>query len=201
MHRLIVSLSLLVAIAANARADLVKSEGFDASAATSLKVLEPVGAHLFVELPGGVKEDTVPSIISLPNRDAYVTVKVVAPDGQSWMGKVEIKALHQTVLRFSSGGGAQPARAAARFTGRLVNDSAAERCGGGGENVRFVVYAGGQAVAQTQLVFPGQEVTTALAAGSYYIQVLETAGRPMAQGTLRVARDGWKFQTGCVEAP
>ena len=182
-----------------ASADVSKSESFDVSNRTSLKVLEPPGAHVFVTIGQDVKEDTAPAIFSLPDADAYVNVKVVMQDGESWTGKAEIKAYRQTVLRFTQTKKAPPAATAAptpKLTGRLVNSS--DKCDWP-ENVKFVLTRDGAAIASTQMIFPGGSFPLALDKGRYAVQILDTSGALLATKAVDVGSEGWSFVTGCVK--
>ena len=84
---------------------------------------------------------------------------------------------------------------APKFTGRLFNNS--NSCSWE-ENVRFVISANGQQVFQSQLVFPGKDLPLVLHKGSYLVQVTDTVGKLLAQGTLAADREGWSFKSGCV---
>ncbi|CAN5221189.1 hypothetical protein BH11MYX1_BH11MYX1_29950 [soil metagenome] len=85
--------------------------------------------------------------------------------------------------------------AAAKFTGRLLNNS--DSCSWA-ENEKFVISANGQQVVTTQLVFPGKDLSVVLYKGSYLVQVTDTVGKVLAQGTLVADREGWMFRSGCV---
>ena len=127
-----------------------------------------------------------------------MVVKIVTSDGEKWSGKIEIKARHQTVVRFSAGGAraAGPQRVPGR-SGRLANTS--DQCDSP-ENVRFVVTRDGQQVFASALVFPGKAVSTVLESGSYFVQVLDTSGNTVfLSRALTATRDGWSFATGCVK--
>jgi hypothetical protein len=182
-----------------ASAEITHTTSFEPSARTSLKIPDPPGAHVFVTVGREVKDDTTPAIFALPDADAYVTVKIVMSDGESWSDKVEIKAKQQTVLRFTQGKKGAPApsaAAAARFTGRLVNTT--DACDWP-ENVRFVVTRDGKQVFASALVFPGKEVSTVLESGGYFVQILDTSSAVLASRPLNAGRDGWMFPTGCVK--
>jgi hypothetical protein len=187
----------LATVAGVASADISKSESYDVSNATSLKILEPAGAHVFVTIGATVKDDTIPAIFSLPDADAYANVKVVMKDGEAWTGKVEIKARRQTVVRFTQTKGAPPPPAAnPRYTGRLVNTS--DKCDWP-ENVRFVVTHDGAQVAATQMVFPGRDFPIVLEKGHYAVQILDTSSSLLAAKQFDVGSEGWAFTSGCVK--
>jgi hypothetical protein len=91
---------------------------------------------------------------------------------------------------------AEPAPAPpARFTGRLFNNS--DSCSWA-ENVKFWISANGQQVFASGLVFPGRDQPLVLARGTYLVQVVDTVGKLLAQGTLNADREGWAFKSGCV---
>lgn len=183
-----------------AAAEVTKSESFEDSAKTSLKIPDPPGAHVFVTIGKEVRDDSTPTIFALPDADAYVNVKVVMSDGETWTGKVEIKAKHQTVLRLAQtkkGPAAAPSAApVSRFMGMLVNST--DKCKWP-ENVKFVVYRDGAQVFTTQLVFPGKEVSLSLESGSYFVKVTDTTNQVLASRPLSASRDGWTFASGCVK--
>ena len=85
--------------------------------------------------------------------------------------------------------------AAAKFTGRLLNNS--DSCSWA-ENEKFVISANGQQVLTTQLVFPGKDLSVVMYRGSYLVQVTDTVGKVLAQGALVADREGWMFKSGCV---
>lgn len=100
------------------------------SGKTSLKVTGADGLKVQITIDGSPKEDTIPAIFTLPDRDAYVPVTVVASDGQTFSQKIEIKSHQQAelVLRYEAPVAA-PAAAAApgrRFMGHAFN--ATDRC-------------------------------------------------------------------------
>jgi hypothetical protein len=185
-----------------ASAEITRSETFEASAKTSIKIPEPANAHVFVTVGKDVKDDSTPAIFNLPDADAYVTVKVVMADGETWSGKIEIKAKHQTVVRFtqSKKGGPAPSASAAvalpKYTGTLSNNT--DTCDWP-ENVKFVVSQNGAQVFTSGLVFPGKQVTTTLEKGSYFVQILDTSGSPLGSKALTAGKDGWSFASGCVK--
>jgi hypothetical protein len=191
-------LSLLTLVSGAAFAEISHSESFEPSKKTSLKIAEPPDAHVFVTVGAEVKEDTTPAIFALPNADAYVLVKLVTHDGESWSSKVEIKAGHQTVLHLTQTKKAAAAAPAAtpRFTGRLTNTS--DKCDWP-ENVKFVVTRDGAQVVASQMVFPGKDFPVVLEKGHYAVQILDTSNSPLAGKQFDVGTEGWTFVTGCVK--
>jgi hypothetical protein len=198
-HWLVLAPTLLVALPSGvAVADISKTESFERSAKTSLKVLEPTGAKVSGTVAGVPKQEEVPAIFSLPDEAAYLVVKVTMPDGETWAGKVEIKARHQTVVRFVQGKkGAQPSPAKA-FSGRLLNTSGSDACDVG-ENLRFKVSRNGREVFTSQLVFPGRGVEVALEAGTYAVSLLGVGITTFGMRAFVVKGEAWTFASGCVK--
>jgi hypothetical protein len=85
--------------------------------------------------------------------------------------------------------------APAKFTGRLFNNS--NSCSWE-ENVKFLISANGTQVFASGLVFPGKDLPLVLHKGSYLVQVTDTVGKLLAQGTLAADREGWIYKSGCV---
>ena len=67
------------------------------------------------------------------------------------------------------------------------------------ENLKFVVSRDGQQVFATMnMVFPGKDVPLVLEKGKYLVQLLDTSGKFLGQGNLDASKEGWIFQSGCV---
>ena len=93
-------------------------------------------------------------------------------------------------------GGAQPAAAPKRFTGRLFNDS--DKCSWD-ENLVFQVSREGQVVFKSGLVFPGKNQALVLEQGTYLVQLLKGGSQEfLGQKALEVKAEGWQFLSGCV---
>ena len=83
-----------------------------------------------------------------------------------------------------------------KFTGRLFNYS--DSCSWA-ENLKFVVSRDGQQVFATQnMVFPGKDFPLVLEKGKYLVQLHDTSGKFLGQGTLDASKEGWIYKSGCV---
>jgi hypothetical protein len=83
-----------------------------------------------------------------------------------------------------------------KFTGRLVNNS--DSCSWA-ENLKFVVSRDGAQVFATQnMVFPGKDFALVLEKGKYLVQLHDTSGKFLGQGTLDASKEGWIYKSGCV---
>lgn len=88
------------------------------------------------------------------------------------------------------------ASAAQKFTGRLVNTSG--DCSWA-ENLKFVISRDGRQVFATQnMVFPGKDFALVLETGKYLVQLHDTSGKFLGQGSLDASKEGWIFKSGCV---
>ena len=88
------------------------------------------------------------------------------------------------------------ASAPQKFTGRMFNNS--DSCSWA-ENLKFVVSRDGQQVFATQnMVFPGKDVALVLEKGKYLVQLHDTSGKFLGQGTLDASKEGWSYKSGCV---
>ncbi len=93
-----IAVVLVVASTALAAGHWTESLEYRYAGSTSLKVTEPEGFAISVETPDGVRTGTVPEVFSLENQDAYVTVRLTAPSGETWKKKIEMRARQQAEL-------------------------------------------------------------------------------------------------------
>ncbi len=181
-------------LAGPSRADFTKSESFEGSAKTSLKIVEPTGAKAVITINGETKEEALPAIFALPEADAFVSVKIVAADGETWNGKVEIKAHKQTVLKLAQT--AKPAAAAApaaKVIGKVNN--ATQTCSNrrARQTLKFTFMKDGKeaislTVPQHQAMFGVN-----LEPGSYSVRVFTADGTFMQAVPFEITKDGWLF--------
>jgi hypothetical protein len=92
---------LLVAGSAFAAATWAESVQYKYASSTSLKITEPQGFAVSVETPDGTRTGTVPEVFTFENQDAYVTVRLTAPDGEMWKKKIELRTRQQAELAVS----------------------------------------------------------------------------------------------------
>jgi hypothetical protein len=186
--------ALVLSVAATAPADFTKHEALEfSSGKASIKVLEPKGAKVTV----GTETDTVPHIFSLPDQDAFVPVRVVAADGETWNGKVEVKAHKQTTISLSQVAkpGAPAATAAAKqsFIGHVINLT--QTCTREGRVDRFAIVRNGAEVKNFSLPLR-HETSVELEAGDYSVRTF-TGSHFVKAHKLTVSSDNWRFEVGC----
>lgn len=190
--------SLMALTPASASAEWTKDQSFEYAGKTSLKIVEPEGAKVFVTVGGETKEDALPAIISLPDTDAFVAVKVVATDGDVWNGKVEVKAHKQTVLKLAhKAAAAAPAAAGPvhKHIGEMQNLT--HKCTRREQGtLRFVAMKDGVQTFETTVAPNRRQANIELAAGHYTIRIFQD-GRFITAKELDVTKDGWLFKWGC----
>lgn len=182
-------------------ASWTKTESFEYSAKTSLKITEPTDAHVFVTIGSETKESTLPAIFPLPDADAYVPVKIVGKDGETWSGKIEVKAHKQTVVKFAhSAAPAAPAAAAApghKMIGQMQNWT--HLCGKRERaTLKFVAMKDGAAAAEATVEPNRAQSNIELAPGKYSVRIFRN-GTFIQAKELEVTADGWVFTYGCKQ--
>lgn len=193
----ILALALVTSFSVPAAAEWTKTESHEYSAKTSLKIVEPAHAKVTVTIGNETKEESLPAIFSLPDADAYVTVKIVAADGETWSGKVEVKAHKQTLVHFNHVPKAAPATASAplhKLMGRLEN--ATNACRASDRVDKFVVMKDGKAVLESALAPNKVQHNLELEPGTYAVRIFR-AGIFVKSVELVVNKDGWVFRYGC----
>ena len=110
-------------------------------------------------------------------------------------GVASVRKSIDTAVASADKGGAVPAAAATRYTGRIFNNS--DSCSWE-ENLKFVVSRDGQQVFTSQMVFPGKDFALVVEKGRYLVQFFDTSGKFLGQGNLDANREGWMFKSGCV---
>jgi hypothetical protein len=176
---------------------------------TSLKLTEPEGMKASAVIAGESKTDTLPTVFTLADQDAFFTVTLTAADGATWSRKIEVKAYHQTTRRVRyappttppAPAGTPAPPAARRHIGRVVN--ATHHCDARLRwELRWDFLLGGEVVA-SKAVMPGkQDNNVEIPAGEYDVRlfVRPAPGRDFqfAETTkLSVSEDGWRVEKGC----
>lgn len=190
-------LAAVTTFALPAAAEWTKTETQEYSAKTSLKIVDPVNAKATVTIGSETKEETLPAIFNLPDHDAYVPVKVVAADGDTWTGKIEVKAHKQTVLHLTHTAKAAPAAAAApahKLIGRIEN--ATHTCHAADRFDKLVVMKDGKPALELGLGPNRVQNNVELEPGTYTVRLFR-AGIFLKSVELVVQKDGWVFRYGC----
>ncbi len=168
---------------------------------TSLKIVEPHGLHVVVQTPSGPHEDTIPTVVNLPDQDAFLMVTVTAANGEKWAQKVEIHAHKQTRLQLEhrvATAAAGPQKKARKYIARAANFTS--RCKTRTPIKFEFLNAEGQ-TAFEQVVAPGADAQFQAEEGSYdvraYIQE-NGAWRFMTTSKQQVNSDSFKVGFGCA---
>lgn len=177
------------------------------SGKTSIKIIGLDGARVSVSIDGTPKEDTIPAIINLPDRDMFLPVTVTAADGQKFDQKIEIKARQQAELVVTYTPDAKaPAPAAApgrKFIGRTANFSS--RCKDADRwelRLDFLRTSDGSVLGSSTLKLDGQQ-SLELPGGSYDVRMYgRRAGATTDFGFMKTLKmdvdaDDWLFAYGC----
>ena len=193
-----VAAAFVMSFALPAHAEWQKTESYEYSAKTSLRIVDPAHAKVFVTLGNETKEESLPAIFNLPDHDAYVPVKIVSADGETWTGKVEVKAHKQTVVHFAHKAAAKapeaPAAPAHKLIGRLEN--ATNTCRVADRVDKYVIMKDGKVVLETALEPNRAQHNVELEAGTYTVRIFR-AGIFVKSLELAVQKDGWVFRYGC----
>ena len=181
-----------------AQAEWTKSESFEFSSRTSLKLVSAAHGKAFVKVGTETKEETLPAIFALPDQDAYLEVKIVADDGDTWSGKIEVKAHKQTVVQLThvpkAAAPAAPSGPHAKFIGRMEN--ATHTCRAADRVDKFVVMKYGKSVFETSIAPNRAQANIELESGTYSVRLFR-AGIFVKAIELVVSKDGWVFRYGC----
>lgn len=194
------AVALAVLTPDTSEASWTKTESFEFSAKTSLKITDPADAHVFVTIGNETKESSLPAIFPLPDQDAYIPVKIVGKDGSDpWTGKIEVKAHKQTVVKFTHTAAPAAAPAAAgpahKFIGQMQNWThlceKKERA-----TLKFVAMKDGAAAYEATVEPNRAQSNVELAPGKYSVRIFKN-GVFLQAKELEVTADGWVFTWGC----
>lgn len=174
--------------------------------ATSLKITEPEGFKITVATEAGDKVGTAPEVFALPEKDAFVTVTLLAPDGTKWSKKVEIVAKKQTELAISFKADA-PAPAAEPAKGRSYIGKMLNSGGGCGKAYKGTIRADflepttGTVKASSQIA-AGANRDVEVPSGALEIRVFLSKGNEwqfVTTGNYEFKKDGWQLGFGCKQ--
>ncbi len=203
-HLAIFLLAAVVSLFASvAQADFTHTVTYGYSQGTSIKITSPANFKVKVQVGGQEKEDTIPAIIALPDQDAYVPVTIIAPDGKSWTGKIEVKAKQQATVSFGYTADAAPAAqagAARKFIGKITNlTNTCDATHQGSMHFEFLD-ANGQKLYETDLDMNQFKPNVEVPAGTYDVRIFKkTPQGPIYQTTTKytVSADNWHFEWSC----
>lgn len=173
------------------------------SSSTSLKITDPDGFKATVVTADESKSGTVPELFGLPDRDAFVTVTITAPDGTQWTKKVEVRAKQQTELSITfvpdaPAKDAEPKRQRTYF-GKLLNQAATCKRGWGTIKADFIDADGN--IARSAQIDVTKVADIELAAGTFDVRIwvwVDNAwSRALTSTGHQITKDGWAFGFGC----
>lgn len=202
---------VLVAGTAFAAASWTESVEYKYASSTSLKITEPEGFAVSVETPDGTKEGTVPEVFTFENQDAYVTVRLTAPSGETWKKKIELRTRQQAELAVSfKPAEKKPEDKPAAKPEKVRTYIARGFNGGAGcQNKKyraairfdFLRDSDGEAVASVALD-DGAKKDFDIAPGKYRVRVYRSTGQEwdfaFTSDVEAPAKDGAIFGYGCV---
>ncbi|MEZ4444573.1 MAG: hypothetical protein R3B72_36200 [Polyangiaceae bacterium] len=174
------------------------------SGSTSLKITEPKGFAVEVTVGEEIHKDTIPTIVPLPDADAFVPVLVRAGDGSTWAEKVEVRAKQQTSLVVSHTPAtpttkAKPQRKYAGNVAAMAGSSCGRRWKG--REIRFELVEAESGDSGGEVVFSKDDSKSMeVAGGSYDVRVyVKYKGGFSYYDTKRVSleRDGFIIGFGC----
>jgi hypothetical protein len=173
-----------------------------------LDIAEPAGFKVAVTIDGNVVSETIPHVFQLPDADAYIPVKLTAPDGTSYSEKVKVKAHHVTRASFkytAPQGGDNKAKAdnsGRKFLGHIVNASNTCKPNGWAMQFQFLEEPSGNRVL-TLALNPGQDKEQEMLGGTYSVRVAywDSAAREYkhlrTEEHVDVKRDDWRLKLAC----
>lgn len=109
---------------ASAEDSWTETVAFTRGDASAIKVFEPDGYTAAVTVGGETQSDAVPTVLRVPNSDAFVVVTITAPNGAKWSKKIETKKNHVTELRVKHiAAVAKAPGGAKKFFGKFVSST------------------------------------------------------------------------------
>ena len=204
---LVVVCSLFVSLAfarsAHAEDSWTETVAFARSDASAIKVFEPDGYTASISVDGNAQTDAVPTVLRVPNSDAFYVVTITAPSGAKWSKKIETKKSFVTELRVkhtataAGGGGGAKKKYFGKFamSAKMPCDTA----DGGKIKIEFVTPEG--AAAASFIMTMNKPFTGEVPDGDYSVRTfrVETDGTFTYRNTRNGAihGDGWNALLFC----
>ena len=203
---LVVVCSLFVSLAfarsAHAEDSWTETVAFTRSDASAIKVFEPDGYTASINVEGNAQSDAVPTVLRVPNSDAFYVVTITAPSGAKWSKKIETKKSFVTELRVKHTAAAgTPGAKAKKFFGKFAMSSnmPCDTADGGKIKIEFLG-ADGNAAASFIMTM-NKPFTGEVADGDYSVRTfrIETNGTLVYRNTRTAAvhTDGWNALLFC----
>jgi hypothetical protein len=163
--------AVVVASPAEAQDSWTETVSFTRSEASGIKVSEPDGYAVSIKGEGVAQKDNVPTVLRVPNTEAFYVLTFTAPNGATWSTKVETKRSHITELRVKHTTAAASSPAASRkFYGKFsMSKKSPCKEDGSGQKIDFVSPDGSVAASFTMT-------------GAKSFTVLEHLSAPIVRG-------------------
>lgn len=194
----------LFAQTAHAEDSWSKTVAFSRSEASAIKVFEPENYRASVTIGDNTSGDTVPTVLQVPNSDAFYTVTITAPNGATWQTKVETKKNAVTELRIKHIASNTTNAPARKYFGKLRPSKQKETLctfddvPNAAARIDFVDSAGTTVVSKR---FNGTAISVEVPAGEYEIRTfrLNPGEEPVYRNTRKgtVTADGWQAAVFC----
>jgi hypothetical protein len=198
---IVVTAVAVIAPTAEAQDSWTETVSFARSAASGIKVLEPDGYTVSIKAEGLAQKDSVPTVLRVPNTEAFYVLTFTAPSGATWSTKVETKTGQITELRVKHTSAASPSPAASRkFFGKFAMSKKSPcKEDGSGQKIDFVAADG--SVAASFTMTGAKSFTADVLEGDYTVRTFRTdrdgtvTYRNTRKGSIRA--DGWSAVFFC----
>jgi hypothetical protein len=178
---------------------------FSRGDASAIKVFEPEGYTASVTVGGETQKDQAPTVLRVPDGDAFYTVTLVAPNGSKWSKKIETKKGRVTELRVKHTAGAAPSSGGAakkKYFGKMVQSTKLP-CAVDNSSSRLDFVDAGGTTAASFVIPTGKNITGEVPEGEYTVRTFRVD--PDGTATYRNTRnatikgDGWVATLFCTE--
>lgn len=203
---LVVAVCTVVATtAAFAEDSWIETVAFSRGDASAIKVFEPEGYTASITVGGETQRDQVPTVLRVPDGDAFVVVTLAAPNGAKWSKKIETKKGRITELRVkhTAAAAAAPAGAKRKFFGKFIM-STKSPCATDDSSSRVDFVAADGTTAATFTIPSGKGLTGEVPEGEFTVRTFRVD--PDGTATYRNTRnasikaDGWIGTLFCTKS-
>jgi len=194
-----ICLATQVAQAEDKWADTVSYSRTDGA---QLSITEPDGYQISVKGGSVDKTDTAPTIIAVPNANAFYSVTFTAPNGASWTKKFEVKKYSSTDIkvRHSAGAAAQndSKPSGAKHIGTIYNHTGncTQKI-----NIKLEFIGADNQVLASEVAL-GKYAQIELPAGSYSVRAyawMNNAWTYHVTRSTNITADGWELSAKCTK--
>jgi hypothetical protein len=188
----------VVGLSASAFAEDTWTEtvAFSRGDTSAIKVFEPEGYTASVTIGGETQKDQVPTVLRVPDGDAFYVVTMVAPSGSKWSKKIETKKGRITELRVkhTAAAAAQPGGSARKFFGKFALSTKLP-CAADNSSTRVDFVTADGATAATFTIPSGKGITGEVPEGEFSVRTFRVDADGTATyrntRTASIKADGW----------